>query len=69
MSVTREVFQPTKEMPINPIAYCILSFSQLRGGGGGGEGAFGQHPRKHNYDGLIDFKFSAANYWHKTIGK
>ena len=34
---------------LNPIAYGIISFSQLRGGGGGkGGGLFVQHPRKHS---------------------
>ena len=42
----------------------ILSFSQLRGEGGGG--LFGPHPRKHSQDNLIDSKFGTANCWHKT---
>ena len=46
----------------NPITYGILSFSQLRVGGGG----VGPHPRKQSKENLIENKFGTANYWHKT---
>ena len=45
---------------LNPIAYGILSLSQLQRGGGG-------TPQKAQLDSLIDSKFVAANYYHKNI--
>ena len=43
----RKIFEMCK-YNLNPIPFGILSFSQLRGGGGeGGGGRFGPHPRKY----------------------
>ena len=42
----------------NPIAYGILRFRQLRGGGGG---AFWPRPKKQGYGYLIAFKFATNN--------
>ena len=46
--------------------YCLRHFKFFSATGGGG-GLFGQHSRKHSWDSLIDLKFGAANYRHKTM--
>ena len=55
-------------MIFNPITYGILTFRQLRGGGGGrGEVAFWPGSRKQGYSSWIDLKFGTNNGMDDTI--
>ena len=45
LKLFQDKYEEVPTNTVNPIAYGIFSFSQLRGGGGG---CFGPHPRKQS---------------------